>query len=276
MSGMPHGAGGQQKLNLPNIKQIIAVASGKGGVGKSTVATNLAMALHVQGGKVGMMDADIYGPSLPTMMGIQADDWQHSPEPVVRHGLKLMSMGLLIEADQAAAMRGPMIHKYLTAFLTQFQWGELDYLVVDMPPGTGDAQLSLAQLVPVSGALIVTTPQQVSVNVVRRGLYMFRTVRVPVMGLVENMSYFLADDGRRYDIFGKGGGERCARELEIPFLGAIPIDPQVAAQGDLGQPIVLSHPHSPITQAYLALAERVKVELKRTAAENQPLPTLEL
>lgn len=276
MSSGPHGMPGQQKLAIPGIKHIVAVASGKGGVGKSTVTANLAMALKAQGHAVGLMDADIYGPSLPHMMGVAADDWDRSPEPIVKYGVKLMSMGLLIDPNQAAAMRGPMIHKYLQAFLTQFQWGELDFLLVDMPPGTGDAQMSLAQLVPVTGAVVVTMPQEVSLAVVRRGLAMFVTVRVPVIGLIENMSYFVGDDGKRYDIFGKGGGERVAREANIPFLGAIPIDPRVTETGDKGDPIVHAAPESPIAKAYLQIAARMKDELKRCAEEIAPLPGLEL
>jgi ATP-binding protein involved in chromosome partitioning len=276
MSGMPHGMPGQQKIAIPGIKHLVAVASAKGGVGKSTVTVNLAMALKTQGHAVGLMDADIYGPSLPHMMGIAADDWDRSPEPVVKYGVKLMSMGLLIDPNQAAAMRGPMIHKYLQAFLTQFQWGELDFLLVDMPPGTGDAQMSLAQLVPVTGAIVVTMPQEISLAVVRRGLAMFQTVRVPVLGLIENMSYFVGEDGKRYDIFGKGGGERVAREANIPFLGAIPIDPRVTELGDKGDPIVHCCPDSPIAKEYSRIADRMKDELERCAQEVAPLPGLEL
>jgi ATP-binding protein involved in chromosome partitioning len=276
MSQMPQGGPMGQKIELPGVRHIIAVASGKGGVGKSTVTVNLAMALKQQGHAVGLMDADIYGPSLPTMMGISADAWDHTPEPVERYGVKLMSMGILLNASEAAAMRGPMIHKYLHAFLTQFNWGKLDFLLVDMPPGTGDAQMSLAQLAPVRGALVVTMPQDVSLAVVRRGLAMFRIVRVPVLGLVENMSYFVGDDGKRYDIFGKGGGERCAAEAGIPFLGSIPIDPRVSEQGDRGEPIVHSHPDSNIAKAYHELANKVKVEIERCAQETAPLPGLEL
>jgi ATP-binding protein involved in chromosome partitioning len=275
---MPHAApGGPQPIALPGVKHIVAVASGKGGVGKSTVAANLGLALRAAGHGVGLMDADIYGPSLPTLMGVTSADWPRTPQPLERYGLKLMSMGLLIEPDQAAAMRGPMIHKYLTAFLTQFEWGTLDYLLVDMPPGTGDAQLSLAQIVPVSGAVVVTTPQEVSVAVVRRGLTMFRTVRVPILGIVENMSYFVCDQcGKRHDIFRQGGGERCARELGVPFLGALPLDPRVAAQGDLGDPIVHSHPSSSIAETYRALAARVQMEVEKLASSAKPMPKLEL
>lgn len=276
MSGTPRGMPVQQKIHLPGVRYIVAVASGKGGVGKSTVTVNLALALKAQGHRVGLMDADIYGPSLPHMMGVSTDDWDRTPEPVEKYGVKLMSMGLLIDPNQAAAMRGPMIHKYLQAFLTQFQWGDLDFLLVDMPPGTGDAQMSLAQLVPVTGAIVVTMPQDVSVAVVRRGLAMFQTVRVPILGLIENMSYFVGDDGKRYDIFGKGGGERIAREMGIPFLGSIPIDPRVAESADRGDPLVHADPQSPIAQAYFQIADRMKAELDRCSREIAPLPELEL
>lgn len=276
MSGTPRGMPMQQKIDLPGVRHIVAVASAKGGVGKSTVTANLALALKAQGHRVGLMDADIYGPSLPQMLGVTTDEWDRTPEPVEKYGVKLMSMGLLIDPDQAAAMRGPMIHKYLQAFLTQFQWGELDFLLVDMPPGTGDAQMSLAQLVPVTGAVVVTLPQQVSVAVVRRGLAMFQTVRVPVLGLIENMSYFVADDGKRYYIFGQGGGERIARETGIPFLGSIPIDPRITESGDRGDPIVHAEPNSSIAQTYLQIAQRMKAELDRCAREVAPLPELDL
>jgi ATP-binding protein involved in chromosome partitioning len=276
MSGTPRPAPGLQKLELTGIRHIVAVASGKGGVGKSTVTVNLGLTLKGLGHRVGLMDADIYGPSLPHMLGVSADDWPRTPEPVEKFGIKLMSMGLLIDPHQAAAMRGPMIHKYLHAFLTQFHWGELDFLLVDMPPGTGDAQMSLAQLVPVTGALIVTMPQDVSIVVVRRGLSMFQAVRVPILGLVENMSYFVADDGKRYEIFGQGGGERIAREMGIPFLGAIPIDPRIAEASDRGVPIVHADPGSDIARAYQAIAENMLQELDRCARESAPLPELDL
>ena len=272
----PMGHVQPQPAPLPHSKHVIAAASGKGGVGKSTVAVNLALALSRQGHAVGLIDADIYGPSLPTMMGVAPDDWPHTPEPLTKYGVKFMSMGLLIDADQAAVLRGPMIHKYLSAFLSQFEWGQLDYLIVDMPPGTGDAALSLSQLVPVSGAVVVTTPQDVSRAVVRRGLAMFRSVRVPVLGIVENMSYFVGDDGKRYEIFGKGGGRRSAEEFGVPLLAAIPMDPQVARQGDAGVPIVHSHPDSLVAKTDLELATAVKARIDELAAEQKTLPSLQL
>src|SRR5271168_2135325 len=198
----PHG-GSPAPMQLPNIKHLIAIASGKGGVGKSTVSTNLALALQMSGRRVGLMDADIYGPTIPKMLGLQVDT--ATADPPMAFGLKVMSMGFVLGPNQAAVLRGPMVHKYLTAFLTQVNWGELDYLLVDLPPGTGDAQLSLSQAAPLAGALTVVTPQDVSLTVARRGMEMFRQVRVPLLGIVENMSYFVGEDGKRYDIFGHGG-----------------------------------------------------------------------
>jgi ATP-binding protein involved in chromosome partitioning len=270
----PHGAA-PQKIDLPLVRHIVAVASGKGGVGKSTVAANLALALAKTGAKVGLMDADIYGPSIPIMMGVGPVDQQTTPFPIERHGLKLMSMGFVLGEDQAAVLRGPMIHRYLVAFLTQIDWGQLDYLLIDMPPGTGDAQLSLAQTVPVSGVLTVVTPQDVSLTVARRGLEMFRKTRVPLLGIVENMSYFIGEDGRRYEIFRHGGGRKLAEETEVPFLGEIPIDPRVSECGDQGEPIVLKHPDSPVGKAYVALADAVAHELKQGVPGGE-LPEVQL
>src|SRR4051812_14618818 len=255
-----------QKISLPGVKHVVAVASGKGGVGKSTVATNLALALHGLGRRVGLLDADIYGPSIPIMMGVPGTfDANSTAFPLNRHGIKLMSMGFLVKPETAMIWRGPMVHKYLTAFLTQVDWGELDYLVIDLPPGTGDAQLTLTQTAPLSGAVIVTTPQDVSLIDARKGLEMFRQVHVPVLGIVENMSYFLAGDGKRYEIFRHGGGKKLATDANVPFLGEIPLDPRVAECGDAGDPIVHKYPDSLIAKAYLALASRVDQQLKQSA-----------
>src|SRR5947209_13596042 len=251
----PQGAPAQ-KVAIPGVKSVVAVASGKGGVGKSTVATNLGLALHQLGRRVGLLDADIYGPSIPIMMGVnELYDPNTTAFPLDRYGIKLMSMGFLVKPETAMIWRGPMVHKYLTAFLTQIDWGQLDYLVIDLPPGTGDAQLTLTQTAPLSGAVIVTTPQDVSLVDARKGLEMFREVRVPVLGIVENMSYFVGDDGKRYAIFRHGGGKKLAAEAGVPFLGEIPIDPRVAECGDAGDPIVHRHPDSPVAQAYRALAD---------------------
>jgi len=268
----PHGA--PPKLSLPGVTSLIAVASGKGGVGKSTVAANLALALHAHGRRVGLMDADIYGPSVPIMMGLGTVDPQTTTFPMEKYGLKLMSMGFIVAANQAVIWRGPMVHKAITQFLTDIQWGQLDHLVIDLPPGTGDAQLTLTQTAPLSGAIIVTTPQEVSLIDARKGLEMFRQVRVPVLGIVENMSGFVGDDGKRYDIFGTGGGRKLAQEAGVPFLGEIPIDPRVATCGDQGDPIVHKYPDSPVARAYLALATTIAAELQNPA--KAPLPTVEL
>jgi len=272
---MPEHAG-PQKIVLPGVKHVVAVASGKGGVGKSTVATNLALALHMLGRRVGLLDADIYGPSIPIMMGIKdVFDPNSTQFPLDRYGLKLMSMGFWVKPETAMIWRGPMVHKYLTLFLTQIPWGELDYLVIDLPPGTGDAQLTLTQTAPLSGAIIVTTPQDVSLIDARKGLEMFRQVHVPVLGIVENMSYFVGGDGKRYEIFRHGGGQKLAQEAGVPFLGDIPIEPKVAECGDHGDPIVHKYPDSTVAQAYVALARTVSQELGK-AAPPAELPGLQL
>jgi ATP-binding protein involved in chromosome partitioning len=270
----PPGAPGQ-RITLPGVKSVVAVASGKGGVGKSTVAANLALALKMQDHQVGLMDADIYGPSVPIMMGIPQMDPRTTPFPIEKYGLKLMSMGFIVNPNQAVIWRGPMVHKAVTQFLTDIAWGSLDYLVIDLPPGTGDAQLTLTQTAPLSGAIIVTTPQEVSLIDARKGLEMFRQVRVPVLGIVENMSYFTGEDGKRYEIFRHGGGRKLARDANVPFLGEIPIDSRVAECGDMGDPIVHKYPDSPVAQAYLALATTVTQELQRTGAQPE-LPGLQL
>lgn len=270
----PHG-GPTQKVTLPGIKYVVAVASGKGGVGKSTVAANLALALRLQGHAVGLMDADIYGPSVPMMMGVPTLDPNTTAFPVERHGIKLMSMGFIVPTTQAVIWRGPMVHRAVTQFLTDIPWGKLDYLVIDLPPGTGDAQLTLTQAAPLSGAVIVTTPQDVSLLDARKGLEMFRQVRVPVLGIVENMSYFVGDDGKRYEIFRHGGGKKLANEAGVPFLGEIPIDPRVAECGDAGEPIVARYADSPVSKAYLSLASTVADELSRAGTQGE-LPSLNL
>jgi ATP-binding protein involved in chromosome partitioning len=269
--------GGQpQKLALPNIRNIVAVASGKGGVGKSTVAANLALALHSVAPRVGLLDADIYGPSVPIMMGIrEVVDQRTTPFPLERYGLKLMSMGFLVPPEQAVIWRGPMVHRALTQFLTDLQWGALDYLVIDLPPGTGDAQLTLTQTVPLTGAVIVTTPQDVALIDARKGLEMFRQVRVPVLGIVENMSYFQGEDGKRVSLFGQGGGRKLATEAGVPFLGEIPIDPRVAECGDHGEPIVHKYPDSGVAKAYQALAQTVIEQLQRSE-KGPELPEVQL
>jgi ATP-binding protein involved in chromosome partitioning len=268
-------AGAAPKIELPNVKALVAVASGKGGVGKSTVAANLAMALKVQGHDVGLMDADIYGPSVPKMMGLGHVDPRATIFPIEKFGLKLMSMGFIVPPEQAVIWRGPMVHKAVTQFLTDINWGALDYLIIDLPPGTGDAQLTLTQTAPLSGAVIVTTPQEMSLIDARKGLEMFRQVRVPLLGIVENMSYMMGDDGKRYEPFRSGGGRKLAEEAGVSFLGEIPIDPRVCVCGDEGDPIVHRLPDAPVSRMYLALAEAIGRELGK-AGQQPTLPTIQL
>ncbi len=256
---MPHGDPDRHEP-LPGIGHIVAVASGKGGVGKSTVAVNLALALAGSGARVGLVDTDVLGPSIPGMLGLGfGEPPQASPEgkllPTEVHGVKVVSMGLLRSDDEPAIMRGPMVTKYLQMFLGQVEWGELDHLILDLPPGTGDTQLTLAQSVQLSGAVIVTTPQDVSLRIARRGLRMFETVSVPVLGIIENMGTFTCPHcGSTTDVFSHGGGERMSRELGVPFLGSLPLDAEVVASGDAGTPIVASSPESVSARAYQAIA----------------------
>ncbi|MBU7581548.1 MAG: Mrp/NBP35 family ATP-binding protein [Nostoc sp. TH1S01] len=248
---------------VPGVKNILAVSSGKGGVGKSTVAVNVAVALAQTGAKVGLLDADIYGPNDPTMLGlgdaqivVRSTDKGEVLEPAFNHGVKLVSMGFLIDKDQPVIWRGPMLNGVIRQFLYQVEWGELDYLIVDMPPGTGDAQLTLAQAVPMAGAVIVTTPQTVALLDARKGLRMFQQMNVPVLGIVENMSYFIPPDmpDKQYDIFGSGGGEKTATELGVPLLGCVPLEISTRVGGDSGVPIVVSQPDSASAKALKAIA----------------------
>jgi ATP-binding protein involved in chromosome partitioning len=264
------------KAPLPGIKNVIAVASGKGGVGKSTVSANLAIALSMHGLQVGLMDADIYGPSVPMMMGLGLVDQDKTPFPIEKYGLKLMSMGFLVDPNQAVIWRGPKVAQAVSQFLTHVDWGMLDYLVIDLPPGTGDAQLTLTQTAPITGAVIVTTPQDISLIDARKGLRMFYEVRVPVLGIIENMSYFIGEDGKRYEIFRHGGGKKLAAEAGVPLLGELPIDPRIAECGDNGEPMVRKHPDSPVAAAYLQLASTVISESSRNAAGAAPLPEVVL
>lgn len=274
MSMPIHGAS-PQRIVLPGVRYTLAVASGKGGVGKSTVAVNLAMALRQKGHRVGLLDADIYGPSVPMMLGLGTVDPRLAKFPLEKFGMKVMSMGFLVPPERAVIWRGPMVHKAVAQFLSDIDWGELDFLVIDLPPGTGDAQLTLTQSAPLTGAIIVTTPQDVSLIDARKGLRMFQEVRVPVLGIVENMSYYVCPKcGERAEIFRHGGGERCAAELNVPFLGAIAIDPTVTVQGDIGVPVVESHPDSEIARVYHQLADRVMAAAQEAQAQQAPLPSL--
>ena len=255
------------KRGVPGIASIIAVASGKGGVGKSTTAVNLALGLAAEGKKVGILDADIYGPSLPRLLGLKG-----KPEtvdgkvlkPMEAYGLKAMSMGFLVEEETPMIWRGPMVMSALTQMLREVAWGELDILVVDMPPGTGDAQLTMAQQVPLAGAVIVSTPQDLALIDARKGLNMFRKVEVPLLGIVENMSYFLAPDtGNRYDIFGHGGARSEAERLGVPFLGEVPLTMDVRETSDAGTPVVISNPEGAQAKVYREIARRVLEEIGR-------------
>ena len=258
---VPQGRGIANNIAIPGVKNIIAVSSGKGGVGKSTVAVNLAVALAADGAKVGIMDADVYGPNVPLMLGTGYDQPEvinGKLKPIEAHGIKMISMAVLVPPDKPMILRGPMLHGVVRQFLSDVNWGDLDYLIVDMPPGTGDVQLSLAQLVPVQGAVLVTTPQEVSLSDVRRAVKMFEQVNVPVLGVIENMSYFIAPDtGNKYEIFGRGGGQKLCDEYDLNFLGQVPLGMEVREGGDSGVPVVVSYPDSPQSAAFRHVAEEV-------------------
>jgi ATP-binding protein involved in chromosome partitioning len=250
-----------QQPKVGGIDHVIAVASGKGGVGKSTVSVNLACALEQLGYRVGLLDCDIYGPSVPLMMGVQEKPMVSPEEKLVppsNHGVKVMSMGLLLEGDQPVIWRGPMIQKTIQQFVHAVEWGELDYLLVDLPPGTGDAQLSLCQIVPLDGGVIVSTPQEASLGVVRKGIAMFEKVNVPLLGIVENMSYYTTPTGERVEIFGHGGGRAEAERQEIPFLGEVPIYMEIREGGDQGVPVVVSSPQGPAAGAFAGVARALQ------------------
>ncbi|PSB12523.1 sodium:proton antiporter [Pleurocapsa sp. CCALA 161] len=262
------------RASIPGIKNILAISSGKGGVGKSSVAVNVAVALATKGSKVGLLDADIYGPNAPNMLGlsdakiaVKQGKTGEILEPAFNHGVKLVSMAFLIDPDQPVIWRGPMLNGIIRQFLYQVEWGELDYLIVDMPPGTGDAQLTMAQAVPMAGAVIVTTPQTVSLIDARRGLKMFQQLGVNLLGIVENMSYFIPPDQpeKSYDLFGSGGGTRTAQELNVPLLGCVPLEIALREGGDNGTPIVVSAPESKSAQALVAIAEQIAAKVSIAA-----------
>ncbi len=279
--GPPAGAAGApqvppapQPMDQPNLGKILAISSGKGGVGKSTIAANLAVALVQAGFRVGVMDADVYGPNIPRMFGVNDRPavLGGKIQPLEAHGVKLMSLGLLIERDAPAIWRGPIIMKIMNQFLRDVDWGELDYFIVDLPPGTGDAQLSLVQGTHVAGAVIVTTPQEVAVGDALRGAKMFERVGVPVLGVVENMSGFTdPETGRRFDLFSSGGGQRLASEIGAPLLGTVPLQPQLAALADAGQPILVAQPDSPAAASLREIAESLQ---QKTAGQRAALPIL--
>ncbi len=275
-SGGPQPGHGKDNL-IPGVKYVIAVSSGKGGVGKSTVAVNLAVALGLTGAKVGLLDADIYGPNIPMMMGVSKPPEQKDGKiaPAESHGVKLISMGFFVPEETAVVWRGPMVHTAIQQLFRDVLWGELDYLLIDLPPGTGDAQLTLTQLVPLTGAVTVTTPQEVALHDVRKGMMMFQKVNVPLLGIVENMSYFLCGHcGERTEIFSHGGGERAAAKLGVPFLGRVPIDPAIRDGGDSGTPIVVADPASPQSAAFREIAQKIIAEVIGGATGAPPIESL--
>jgi ATP-binding protein involved in chromosome partitioning len=277
--GQTHGAAGMvppppEPNDYPNLGKIIAVSSGKGGVGKSTVSANLAVALVQAGHRVGLMDADVYGPNIPRMFGI----FEKPPvvagkiQPIEAYGVKLMSLGFLVDRDAPAIWRGPIIMKIVQQFLRDVEWGELDYFIVDLPPGTGDAQLSLVQSCHVATAVIVTTPQDMAVGDALRGAKMFEKVNVPVAGVVENMAAFVdPESGKRFEMFSSGGGQRLADELGVPLIGSVPLQPGMAQAADLGKPILIAEPGSPASKALNAIAESL---LQQVAGKSYALPIL--
>ena len=276
-SDVPNDGRMRGLVNAP-MRNAIAVASGKGGVGKSTVAVNLAVALAQSGARVGLLDADIYGPNIPTMMGAP-----NMPNPVdgklipaESYGVKLMSMGYLVKPGQPLIWRGPMLNSAIRQFLSDVEWGELDYLIIDLPPGTGDAPLSLAQALPLSGVVIVTMPQAVSLEDASRGLEMFRTLDVPILGVIENMSYLTLPDGSKMDVFGQGGGEAMATHYDVPFLGGIPLNPNVRIGGDSGKPIIITDPESDAAKALKSLAEAVAARISVSALTGNTAPTIDI
>ncbi len=245
------------------IRNTVAIASGKGGVGKTTVAVNVAITLAQSGACVGLLDADIYGPNVPIMVGVDVAPKPKGNKltPAEAYGVRLMSIGFLVQPGQPLVWRGPMLHSAIRQFIEDVNWGELDYLIVDLPPGTGDAQLSLSQIIPLSGGVIVTLPQKVSLEDARRGLELFRVMDIPILGVVENMSYLELPDGSRMDVFGQGGGEELARQAGVPLIGSIPLDPLVREGGDNGVPIVISHPESPAAKALKGIAESLAAKV---------------
>lgn len=280
---VPSGTPGQQapsphRPGVPGIKRIVAVASGKGGVGKSTTAVNLALGFQALGLRVGLLDADIYGPSIPRLLNLKGRPQSAGGRtilPMEAYGLKTMSMGFLVDEETPMIWRGPMVMSALTQMLREVEWGELDLLVVDMPPGTGDAQLTMAQQVPLAGAVIVSTPQDLALIDARKGLAMFRKVEVPVLGIVENMSYFIAPDtGKRYDIFGHGGARAEAMRLGVPFLGEVPLEMTIRETSDAGRPVVATDPDGPHARIYREIAARTLVEVEGAAAAPVQAPKI--
>lgn len=263
--GAPASPWEEGKTAIPGVRHVVAVASGKGGVGKSTVSANLSCALARLGSSVGLLDCDIYGPSIPLMMGVNERPSVSKSEKLVppqNHGVKLMSIGFIVDGDSPVIWRGPMITKTIQQFINAVEWGELDYLLVDLPPGTGDAQLSLCQTVPLDGGVVVTTPQEASVGVVRKGIGMFQKVNVPILGIVENMSFFETPTGDRVEIFGNGGGRNEADRQKVPFLGEIPLFTEIRVGGDKGVPVVVSNPEDRVAKPFFEVAKTLRDRLK--------------
>ncbi|HEX5323289.1 MAG TPA: iron-sulfur cluster carrier protein ApbC [Capsulimonadaceae bacterium] len=273
----PQQARGVEQLTLPGVKNVIAIASGKGGVGKSTVSANVACALAQMGATVGLLDADIYGPSIPLIMGVEdaepkVDDARQQLLPIERYGVKMISMGFLQRSTAAVIWRGPMVSKAVQQFLRDVYWGEIDYLVVDLPPGTGDAQLTLSQAIPLTGAAIVMTPQDVAAAVAVKAISMFRRLDVPILGIVENMSYFICPScSSRHDIFAHGGGKQAAEALEAPFLGEVPLHAQIRIEADEGTPTVVASPDSEEAQAFRRIAEAIAQQVSIVVGRG-PIP----
>lgn len=266
------------KAPVAGVKNLLTVGSGKGGVGKTTVSVNLALALHSLGHKVGLLDADVYGPNVPRMMGVNEAPLASGEQirPIEKHGLKLMSMGFLSPGDKPIIWRGPMLHSIMNQFMRNVDWGTLDYLIVDLPPGTGDVSLSLAQTTPITGALVVTTPSEVSLEDARKAVLMFRQLRIELLGLVENMSYLIApQSGERVDVFGSGGGARTAKQMEIPFLGELPLMPDVRLGGDSGKPVVLNGRNTESARPFFALAEKVVERVREVSGVRGPTIAVE-
>ena len=274
--------GGEKKQTTDGVQNTIAVASGKGGVGKSTVAVNLAMALSEQGYEVALVDTDIYGPSIPKMMGMEGEkprvDDERKIVPLEKHGIKLLSMGFMVDPEKAVVWRGPMVTKAVRQFLGDVNWGDIEYMVLDLPPGTGDIQLTIVQTIPLTGAVLVSTPQDIALADARKGSAMFDNVDVPVMGIVENMAYFSPPDqpDRKYYLFGRGGAQKLAKKLDIPFLGEVPIEQVVRERSDDGNPVVLSEPDSASAQAFHTIAERTIEQVAIRNAEHDPTQKVEI
>jgi ATP-binding protein involved in chromosome partitioning len=278
-SMIPKAGPAEGKQSVPGVANIIAVSSGKGGVGKSTVAVNLAIALAQYGARVGLLDTDVYGPNVPIMMGVSEEPAVRGQKllPLEAHGIKVMSLGFLNRGDKPVVWRGPMLHTAVRQFLYDVEWGELDYLIVDMPPGTGDAQLSLAQLVPVQGAVLVTTPQEVAMADVRKAFNMFEQVHIPVLGIVENMSYFVCPNcSERHAIFGEGGGKELVRRFNNNLLGQVPIALSIREGGDIGIPIVVGAPDSPHALAFKQIADNVATQVSLATLKGGGLPIIDM